>query len=50
MKIFNRIKIERIKNNTDGILDENKIDDVLLKALINGETIDRNKALNIQVK
>ena len=49
MKIFNKIKIERIKNNTDGILDENKIDDVLLKALINGETIDRDKALNIPV-
>ena len=47
MKIFNRIKIERIKN--EGVLDENKIEDVLLKALINGETIDRDKALNIPV-
>ena len=46
MKIFN-IRIERIKN--EGILDENKVDDVLLKALLSGETIDRDKALNIPV-
>ena len=46
MKIFN-IRIERIKN--EEILDENKVDDVLLKALLSGETIDRDKALNIPV-
>ena len=47
MKIFNRIKIERIKN--ESMLDDNAVEDVLLKALINGETIDRDKALNIPV-
>ena len=35
----------KIKNETK--VDENSVDDVLLKALINDETIDREKALTI---
>lgn len=35
----------KIKNET--IIDENSVDDVLLQALINDETIDREKALTI---
>lgn len=45
MKIFNRFKIEKIKN----ISDENSVDDVLLKAIIGNENIDREKALNIPI-
>lgn len=37
----------RIKNETETKADENSIDDVLLNALINDETIDREKALTI---
>ena len=37
----------RIKNETETKVDENSIDDVLLNALINDETIDREKALTI---
>ena len=47
MKILNMFKIGKTKNETETVLDENAVDDVLLKALINGEIIDREKALNI---
>lgn len=44
MKIRDLFK-RNVKNETT--IDENSVDDVLLKALINGETIDREKALTI---
>ena len=37
----------RIKNEIETKVDENSIDDVLLKAIIGGEDIDREKALTI---
>lgn len=44
MKLFTR----KVKNaSEETILDENQIDDVLLKALMNGEEITREKALTI---
>lgn len=45
MKIFNLFKIEKIKNT----IDENSVDDVLLKAIINNDCIDKEKALNIPI-
>lgn len=44
MKIRN---IFKIKNETETKVDENSVDDVLLKALINGEEITRDEALTI---
>lgn len=44
MKIRN---IFKIKNETETKADENAVDDVLLKALIEGEEIDREKVLTI---
>lgn len=44
MKIRDLFK-RSVKNETT--IDENSVDDVLLKALINGETINREKALTI---
>lgn len=44
MKIRN---IFKIKNETETKVDENAVDDVLLKALIAGEEIDREKVLTI---
>lgn len=48
MKIRNIFK-RNIKNETDTetIVDENSVDDVILKALITGEEIDREKVLTI---
>ena len=37
----------KIKNEAETKVDENSVDDVLLKAIIGGEDIDREKALTI---
>lgn len=46
MKIRSIFK-KNIKNETETTVDENAVDDVLLKAIINGDEIDREKALTI---
>ena len=48
MKIRNIFK-RNIKNeaNKETIIDENSVNDVILKALISGEEIDREKVLMI---
>ncbi len=43
INIFKR----RIKNEAESMLDENKVEDVLLKAIMNGEDISRKEALTI---
>lgn len=45
MGIFNRKKIK----NEAGAIDANSVDDVLLRALLNGEAIDKDKALSLPV-
>lgn len=45
MGIFNR---KKIKNEASAI-DANSVDDVLLRALLNGEAIDKDKALSLPV-
>lgn len=44
MNIFNKIK-NKIKNNYKNVIDTSAIDNELLKALINNEVIDRDKAM-----
>ena len=40
-------ELSKIKNEAETKVDENSVDDVLLKAIIGGEDIDREKALTI---
>ena len=37
------------KENREDVMDETKVDDILLRAMLNGETVDRETALSIPV-
>ena len=48
-KEVNKVKINIFKRKitNEAVLDENKVEDVLLKAIMNGEDISRKEALTI---